>query len=83
MTPDITELTTEERQHALWEMSQHQLMRTLKRQMYESRPQEIQARLDALTVFILNTLAPSEDIGEEYSPCSPELAELIGPLRYK
>ncbi len=65
MTPDITELTIEERQNALWGLSQVQLKDILNRMMLDCRQTEIQARLDALTVFILQVLAPVEDFEDE------------------
>ncbi len=65
MTPDITELTIEERQNALWGLSQVQLKDLLNRMMLDCRQTEIQARLDTLTVLILQTTAPAEDIAPD------------------
>ncbi len=62
MPPDITDLATEERQRALWAMTPAELQASLNKLMADSRQSEIQARLDALTVMILQVLAPPEDI---------------------
>lgn len=52
---DITELNAEDRQKALMAMPAQDIALTLNKLMRDSRPTEIAARLDALTVYMLRT----------------------------
>lgn len=55
---DITDLTQQDRQEALWTMSCQDLRKTLETLMDHNRPTEQSARLDAITIYMLRGDAP-------------------------